>query len=99
VFSPTAVRHGDERVELDLHGVAQLAVCRVEVLAARAGTEPTAPGYRGYVLSYIVGQPCDVRNTLDAAARHGATIRKPAKKALFAGFSAVFQALTARCRL
>ncbi|ABP54662.1 VOC family protein [Salinispora tropica] len=92
VFSPTAVSHQDERVELDLHGVARLAVCPVEELAAQAHAGPAAPNYRGYVLSYIVNQPDEVRSILDAAARQGASVLKPAKKAMFAGFSGAFQA-------
>ncbi|WBC07589.1 VOC family protein [Micromonospora sp. CA-248089] len=92
VFLPTGVEHRDERVELDLHGVAQLAVCPSEALAAEANVEPKAPGYRGYVLTYIVDQPSEVRSILDAAAQHGASVLKPAKKAMFAGFSGVFQA-------
>lgn len=92
VFAPTVVSHQDERVELDLHGVARLAVCPVAELAAQAHAESTAPNYRGYVLSYVVSQPDEVRSILDAASRQGAHVLKPAKKAMFAGFSGAFQA-------
>ncbi|MFJ6570124.1 VOC family protein [Streptomyces sp. NPDC091292] len=82
---------------LDLHGTGQLALHRMDALAADAGTDPAASdpaasGFRGYVLSSIVGGPAEVRALLDAATAHGATVVKPAKKQLFGEFSAVCRA-------
>jgi uncharacterized protein len=91
VFSPTAADHG-QYVNLDMHGIAQVALYGTKELAADADAEPATSGFRGYVLTFIVSQPSEVKALLDAAARSGAKVLKPAKKELFAGFSAVFQA-------
>ncbi|MFI6510917.1 VOC family protein [Streptosporangium sp. NPDC050855] len=71
-------------VNLDLHGTGRLAV--------EAGAEPAAPGFRGYLLTYVVDRPAGVRALMDAAVRGGAEVLKPARKALFGSFSGVFRA-------
>lgn len=55
-------------------------------------TDATSAGFRGFVVSYIVHQPSEVSALLAAAVRNGATVLKPAKKMMFAGFSASFRA-------
>ncbi|MFC7586128.1 hypothetical protein ACFQYP_22075 [Nonomuraea antimicrobica] len=40
----------------------------------------------------MVSQPSEVESLLHAAVRGGAKVLKPAKRSLFAGFSAVYQA-------
>jgi predicted lactoylglutathione lyase len=91
-FSPTITDHG-QYVDVDLHGTGHIGLYGTESLASDAQAEATAPsGFRGYVLSTIVDQPSEVEALLDAAARGGAKVLQPAKKMLFAGFSAVYQA-------
>ncbi|CAM3696568.1 VOC family protein [Kibdelosporangium persicum] len=90
-FSSAATDHG-HTASLDLHGTGQLALHQIDALAADADTSPVTSGFRGYVLSSIVNQPAEVKALLDAATAHGATVIKPAKKALFGEFTAVYQA-------
>ncbi|CAM2888290.1 VOC family protein [Prescottella defluvii] len=84
-FSSPFIGDGDT-ARLDLHGTGQLAVHQA---AADSGA---IPGFRGYVLSTIVDRPAEVRALLDAATARGATVVKPAKKALFGEFAAVYRA-------
>lgn len=91
VFHPTDVYHGPH-VNLDMHGTGQIALYDSETLAAEADVNPKTSGFRGYILSYIVDQPSEVKALLDVAVQSGAKVLKPAKKILFGGFSAVFQA-------
>lgn len=93
VFSPTAADHG-QYVNLDMRGTGQVALYGTEALAADADAdaEPATSGFRGYIVSYVVSQPSEVETLLEAAARSGAKVLKPAKKSLFGAFSAVFQA-------
>ncbi|RSN67576.1 VOC family protein [Actinomadura sp. WAC 06369] len=77
---------------LDLHGTGRLAFQPLEAMAGDTGADPAASGFRGYVLSSIVQRPAEVRALLDAAAARGATVVKPAKKALFGEFTAAYQA-------
>ncbi|AKG44964.1 Glyoxalase/bleomycin resistance protein/dioxygenase [Streptomyces xiamenensis] len=92
-FAPTAEEHGGH-VNLDLHGTGQLALYGNEALAADAKKDTPAPdaGFRGYVMTFIVKQPTEVKNVVDAAVQGGATVLKPAKKSLFGAFSAVYRA-------
>ncbi|MFD2352077.1 hypothetical protein ACFSTC_26660 [Nonomuraea ferruginea] len=90
-LSPT-VADDDDSVNLDLHGTGRLTLSAAERLAAGAGAQPAAPGFRGYVLTYVVNQPTEVKTLMDAAVRGGAEVLKPAKKALFGSFSGVFRA-------
>ncbi|SEH01865.1 Predicted lactoylglutathione lyase [Nonomuraea solani] len=71
-------------VSLDMHGTGRFELSATE--------QPAGPGFRGYVLSYVVNQPTEVRTVMEAAARGGAEVLKPAKKALFGSFSGVFRA-------
>ncbi|GAA2986647.1 VOC family protein [Streptosporangium longisporum] len=75
-------------VNLDLHGTGRLALSATGRLAA----EPAAPGFRGYLLTYVLDRPAEVRALMDAAVRGGAEVLKPARKALFGSFSGVFRA-------
>ncbi|MBE1533186.1 VOC family protein [Actinomadura algeriensis] len=89
-FSTTAT--GDDRTaDLDLHGTGRLALHQIDALAGDAGTDPATTGFRGHVLSAIVRRPAEVKALLDAATAGGATVVKPAKKALFGEFTAVFR--------
>jgi len=74
----------DDQVDLDIHGTGRLQ------LAESDGPAPS--GFDGQVLIFIVDQPGEVEKVLDTAVANGATVVKPGKKALFAGFSAVFRA-------
>lgn len=51
-----------------------------------------AAGFRGYVLTYTLNQPSEVRSVMEAAVATGAELLKPAKKALFGAFSGSFRA-------
>ncbi|UFU07026.1 VOC family protein [Ruania halotolerans] len=75
-------RGGSFELDLHSHGAFELAT----------GADPTPSGFRGYVLTYLVDQPCDVRTVMDAALDGGAEALKPAKKALFGAYSGVFRA-------
>ncbi|MFG1946275.1 VOC family protein [Nonomuraea sp. NPDC048826] len=90
-FSP-AIDDDDGSAHLDLHGAGRLTLTAADRLAADAGAEPAAPGFRGYVLNYVVDQPTEVKTLMDAAVRSGAKVLKPAKKILFGAFSGVFLA-------
>ncbi|GAB3646707.1 VOC family protein [Streptomyces sparsus] len=92
-FAPGADDRG-RHVLLDMHGTGHLALYPAEALAAgaRADPEPPTSGFRSYVLTFIVNQPTEVRNVVDAAAEGGAEVLKPAKKSLFGAFSAVYRA-------
>ena len=78
--------------DLDLHDTGRLAVRQVGELADEVGTNPATSGFRGFVLSTIVNQPNEVEALLDLATRNGATVVVPAKKKLFAEFTAVYRA-------
>ncbi|MFI0353309.1 VOC family protein [Actinomadura sp. 9N407] len=88
----SAATGDDHTAGLDLNGTGRLAVDQIEALATHAGTKPATSGFRGYVLSCIVDRPAEVKALLDTAAANGATVVKPAKKALFGEFAAVYQA-------
>lgn len=90
-FSAPATGDGHD-TGLGLHGTGRLLLHQVDALAADSGTAPATSGFRGCVLSTIVGQPAEVRALLDAATANGATVVKPPKKELFGEFTAVYQA-------
>ncbi|MER5628205.1 VOC family protein [Streptosporangium sp. NPDC002544] len=90
-LSATIADDGDS-VNLDMHGTGQLELSTTERLAADAGTRPATSGFRGYMLTYTVNQPTEVKTLMDAAVHSGAEVLKPAKKALFGSFSGVFRA-------
>lgn len=90
-LSPTIADDGGS-VNLDMHGTGQLELSVTERLAADAGAKPATSGFRGYLLTYIVNQPTEVKALMDAAVHSGAEVLKPAKKALFGSFSGVFRA-------
>jgi predicted lactoylglutathione lyase len=78
--------------EVDLHGTGRLALRPLGELAEEVGASPATSGFRGYVLSTIVGQPAEVEALLDAATANGAATVRPAKKKLFGEFAAVYRA-------
>ncbi|WP_079166705.1 hypothetical protein [Streptomyces oceani] len=78
--------------DLDMHGAGRFAVAPAETLATNAGAGQATSGFRGYVLSYVLTQPTGVRTVREEAVRGGANTLKPAKKALFGSYSAVFRA-------
>ncbi|MEW2353477.1 VOC family protein [Spirillospora sp. NPDC029432] len=90
-FSPTAADRGGQ-VDLDMNGTGQVALRGAEALAAAADAKPVTSGFRGYIASAVVEQPSEVEALLDAAVKGGAKVLKPAKKGLFGGFTAVYQA-------
>jgi len=79
-------------VELDMHGTGRVGLSDTAGLVAEAASEAGPSGFRGYIVSYVLAQPSEVAAVVEAAGRHGATILKPAKKALFGAFSGVFEA-------
>jgi uncharacterized glyoxalase superfamily protein PhnB len=87
-----AVADRGRRVELDLHGTGRVGLSEAAGLAAEASSEAGPSGFGGYIVSYVLRQPSEVAAVVEAAGRHGATILKPAKKALFGAFSGVFEA-------
>ena len=89
-FSATAT-DDDHATSLDLHGTGQLALHQIDALAAGCDTNPATSGFRGFVLSFVVNQPAEVRALLGAAAAKGAAVVKPAKKELFGEFTAAYQ--------
>ncbi|UFU03686.1 hypothetical protein LQF12_03510 [Ruania suaedae] len=89
-FAPSLTDGGEVAV-LDLHGRGRLELDQTPGTAPSPGTVPS--GFDGYVLTYLVEQPSDVRAVMQAAAGAGAQELKPAKKALFGSFSGVFRAI------
>jgi catechol 2,3-dioxygenase-like lactoylglutathione lyase family enzyme len=80
-----------ELVSLDVgDGSSMLALYRREALATDAGVDPEGSGFRGVTLSYIVASAEQVDAVLAAAARAGGEIVKPAKRALWGGYSGHF---------
>lgn len=77
---------------LDLHGVGDLGLYSSASLASEAGTHDDGTGFRGYIVSYALDQPSEVTAVIEAAGAAGATVLKPAKKAMFGSFSGAFQA-------
>lgn len=82
----------DQQPMMDMHGTGHFALGKAEALAADAKTDHATSGFRGYIMSYIVKQPSEVKTLLNAAVERGATVLKPAKKSLFGAFSAVYKA-------
>jgi len=80
-FAASIDPHSDV-TEVDLHGVGRLQLVEG---ATSQGSFPK------FIVTYIVPQPTDVRTVMDMAARCGAQIVKPAKKALFSSFSGVLR--------
>ncbi|NUT33896.1 MAG: glyoxalase [Hamadaea sp.] len=60
-----------------------------ERIRVRAGDEPTS-GFRGYAISLVVPQPCDVDSFFGTALAAGATALKPASKS-FWGYGGTLQ--------
>lgn len=90
-FSVTAANQGDGTT-FDMHGTGRFALYETEALAQDAHVQAPTSGFRGYTLNVIVGQPGEVKALLDVAVQNGANVLKPAKKWLFGGFSAVYEA-------
>lgn len=79
-------------VHMDIHGTGRISLREAEDLAADVEEKPISLGFRGYTMNVIVSQPSEVKALLDVAAQKGATVLKPARKALFGAFTAVYQA-------
>ncbi|WP_343949622.1 hypothetical protein, partial [Nonomuraea longicatena] len=90
-LSAGSADHG-ESIDLDMQGTGRFALAGTEALAADAGAAPATSGFRGFVLTYNLDQPAEVKAVMEAAVRHGAELLKPAKKALFGSFSGAFHA-------
>ncbi|MGJ9412308.1 VOC family protein [Aeromicrobium sp. CF4.19] len=90
-LSPEVTDQGGS-VDLDLHGRGHVGLLDALPLAAETGATPATSGFRGFVLSCVVDQPGEVRAIEQAATAAGATVRKPAKKGFFGGFTGVLQA-------
>jgi len=71
-------------------GSSTLALYRREALAEDADVAADGSGFRGLTLSYIVESAERVDAMLAAAVRAGAAIVKPAKRAVWGGYSAHF---------
>ncbi|MGY1814833.1 VOC family protein [Blastococcus sp. SYSU D00820] len=78
------VREAAGSIRLDLRGAGQLEL--------QPADGPATAGAGGRVLNLVVAQPSEVEALVAAAARHGATVLKPAKKGFFGGFTAVVRA-------
>ncbi|WP_460748117.1 VOC family protein [Myceligenerans cantabricum] len=77
-------------VEVDMHGTGRFEL--TPPTSVGAGAEGASSAFPGYVLTYALARPSEVQAVMDAAARAGARVLKPAKKALFGSFSGSFQA-------
>jgi catechol 2,3-dioxygenase-like lactoylglutathione lyase family enzyme len=91
VFAP-ATTERDGATVLDLGGNGEVVLAERDALARSAWRDGASSGFGGYTLNFIVEQPAEVAAVIDAAERNGATVLKPAKKSLFAGYSGVFRA-------
>lgn len=91
VLAPAVADHG-QWVDLDLHGTGHVGLSDAADLAAEASADDAPSGFRGFIVSYVLKQPSEVAAVVAAAGEHGATVRKPAKKAMFGAFSGAFEA-------
>jgi uncharacterized protein len=71
-------------------GSSTLALYGWEALAEDAGVAPDSSGFRAFTLSYIVEQGEHVDAIMDRAQRPGAKIGKPARRAIWGGYSGYF---------
>jgi catechol 2,3-dioxygenase-like lactoylglutathione lyase family enzyme len=71
-------------------GSSTLALYDWDALAADAGVAPTGIGFRRFTLSYIVDSADKVDEVMAAAARAGGEITKPARRAMWGGYSGYF---------
>jgi catechol 2,3-dioxygenase-like lactoylglutathione lyase family enzyme len=77
-------------VSLDLaEGSSGLALYRREDLAGDAGVRADGSGFRGVTLSYITDSADQVDAVIARAAAAGGAVTKPAKRALWGGYSGV----------
>ena len=75
-------------VRLDLgEGSSGLALYRRDALATDADVTADGSGFRGVALSYVADSADEVDAVIAAATRAGGTIAKPAKRALWGGYS------------
>src|SRR5919197_5305807 len=76
---------------LSLGGVSStLSLYRWDTLAADAGVAAEGSGFRDFTMSYLVDTAEQVDEVMAAAERAGATISKPAKRAMWGGYSGYF---------
>ncbi|MGO2172679.1 MAG: hypothetical protein ACTH3H_15540 [Micrococcaceae bacterium] len=90
-FSPL-MNESAGTVELDMHGTGRFELAPTPPDADGTGAEDVSSQFPGYVVTYALAQPSEVQAVMDAAARAGAQVLKPAKKALFGSFSGSFRA-------
>ena len=79
---------GFVRLELG-EGSSDLALYRRDALAGDAGVAPAGEGFRGATISYITDSADQVDAVLARAVAAGAEVTKPAKRALWGGYSGV----------
>jgi len=80
---------GDGWLELPLAS-ATVALWDWDALAAQARVSPASTGFRGWTLSAIFESAAEVDAVMAAAQRGGATITKPARAAMWGGYSGYF---------
>src|SRR3954447_12871647 len=78
---------GGDCVRLGLGGSAALELCPWDALAHEAGLSPESSGFRGFTLSYIVGEASEVDGMLARLVEAGGAIAKEPRFA-FWGYSA-----------
>ena len=71
------------------HGVVLAVFGRAE-LAADAAVKDSAPGFSGVTIAHNVGSPAEVDMALAKAVAAGATLKKPAQKVFWGGYSGYF---------
>src|SRR6476619_1073443 len=76
-----------DRARLRLGGSAALELCPWDALAREVGLSPESSGFRGFTLSYIVGEAADVDAMLARLTAAGGTLAK-APRFAFWGYSA-----------
>lgn len=89
-FGPVLTER-DGAVEMDLHGAGRFELAPTASADGTGGDDDPTP-FPGYVVTYALAQPSEVRAVMDAAVHAGAHVLKPAKKALFGSFSGAFRA-------
>ena len=71
-------------------GSSTLGLYRWEALAKDAGVAPDSSGFRAFTLSYILDRGDDVDAVMTNAQRAGAEVLRPARRALWGGYSGYF---------
>lgn len=85
------ISESDGTVEADMHGTGRFELAPAATAPHIRG-EKASSSFPGYVVTYALAQPGEVQAVMDAAARAGAQVLKPAKSALFGSFAGSFRA-------